>query len=148
MTVHSLLGTTKSLIGSIWENIETISGLFTLLVDYKTISSSNKNGVFQVLLCNWIGLVTLFINQLLYMKEWNLKYMQTDRQRRAIAEHFYCDNTQSFVVKLEKLIQISVIISVPVRPIQRWEICDKSKIWVRLRTLWMTFVYIFLLTYQ
>ena len=41
-------------------------------------------------------------------------------------------------MKLEKLIQISVLIAVQVRPIQMWEVCDKSKILVRLWTFWTT----------
>ena len=61
--------------------------------------------------------------------------------RKAIAEHFCCDNTQSILIKLEKLTQISVLISVLVKPSQRWEVCDKSEIWLRLKTFWMTLIY-------
>ena len=40
-------------------------------------------------------------------------------ERRAIAEHFCCDNTLLLLIKLEKLFQISILISVQVSPIQR-----------------------------
>ena len=60
-------------------------------------------------------------------------------ERSAIAEHFCWGNTLLLLIKLEKLIQISVFISV--RPLQRWEVCYKSNIWVWVRTFWMTLVY-------
>ena len=49
-------------------------------------------------------------------------------ERRGRVEYFCCSNTILLLIKLEKLIQISVLISVQVRPIQRWQVCDKSKI--------------------
>ena len=55
-------------------------------------------------------------------------------ERNAIAEHFCCGNTLQLFITLEKLIQISVLISVQARLIERWEVCDKSKILMRLRT--------------
>ena len=60
-------------------------------------------------------------------------------ERRAIAEHFCCGNTQPFLIKL---IQISVLISVQVGPIQEWEVYNKSKIWMQLRTFWTTLAYV------
>ena len=68
-----------------------------------------------------------------------LKRSKPHPERRAIAKHFHCSNTLSLLIKLEKLMQISVLISVQLRPIQRWEVCDKSKIWARLRTFWTNF---------
>ena len=58
--------------------------------------------------------------------------LHTDR--RTIAEHFSCDNTLLFLIRLEKLVQIFVLISLQLRSMQRWEVYDKSKIWMRLRT--------------
>ena len=52
---------------------------------------------------------------------------------RAIMELFYCGNTLP-LIKLEKLIQISVLIFVLVRTLQRWLVYDKSKILIKLRT--------------
>ena len=46
-------------------------------------------------------------------------------ERGATAEHFCYGNTLPLFLKLEKLIQISVLISVQLRPIQRWEVCEK-----------------------
>ena len=40
-----------------------------------------------------------------------------------MAKHFYCGNTLPLLIKVEKLIQIFE----QLRPIQRWEVCDKSK---------------------
>ena len=56
-------------------------------------------------------------------------------KRRAIVEHFYCGNSLPLFIKLEKKItRISVLISVLVKPKQRREVCNTSKIWMRLRT--------------
>ena len=41
-----------------------------------------------------------------------LKSSKPHPEGRATAEHFCCTNTQPFLIKLEKLIQISVLISV------------------------------------
>ena len=51
------------------------------------------------------------------------KSSKTQQERRAIAEYVYFGNTLS----LEKLIQISVLISKQVRTIRRWDVCDNSK---------------------
>ena len=40
----------------------------------------------------------------------HLKCSKSHIKRRAMAEHFCCDNTLSLFMKLEKLIQISVLI--------------------------------------
>ena len=53
---------------------------------------------------------------------------------------FLCGNILPLFIKLEKLIQISVLISVQVSSIQCWEVCDKSKILMKLRTFWTTLV--------
>ena len=53
-------------------------------------------------------------------------------KRKALTEHFCNRNTLTFLINLEKLIQISFSISVQLRPIQRWEMCNKSTIWVWL----------------
>ena len=42
-----------------------------------------------------------------------------------ITEHFCCGNTHALLIELEKLIKISVLISVLVSPLQRWEVWDK-----------------------
>ena len=63
-----------------------------------------------------------------------LKSSKQHTEGRAIAEYFCCDSTLQLIIKLVKLIQISVSL------LQKWEMCNKSKIWVRLRTLWRTYV--------
>ena len=62
-------------------------------------------------------------------------------EQRAIAEYFYYGNTLLLLIKLEKLIQISVLISVQVKPIQRWKVYNRPKIWGQLRSFWMTLIY-------
>ena len=64
-----------------------------------------------------------------------------------MAEHFCWSNTLAILLKQEKQNQITVLISVRVRLIQRWEVCDKSKIWVKVRTFRRTIVYIYIYIY-
>ena len=71
----------------------------------------------------------------------SFKRSRLQTERRAIAEYFCCGNTLLLLVKLEKPIQIPVLISVQLKSIQKWEVCDKSKICVRLIAFWMTLVY-------
>ena len=51
--------------------------------------------------------------------------------------YFCCGNAPA-------LVQISVLISMQMRPIQRWEVCNKSKIWEWIKTFWMTLIYIYI----
>ena len=44
--------------------------------------------------------------------------------------------------KRKKVIQIFVCASLAQKFKQRWQVCNKSKIWVRLRTFWMTKKYL------
>ena len=55
-------------------------------------------------------------------------------ERGAIAEHFCCSNAPPLFIKLEKLIMIFVLISVQVRPVQNWEMRNKSKNWLKRRS--------------
>ena len=52
------------------------------------------------------------------------KSSKLHQERRTIAEYLCRGNAQPLLIKLEKLIQISVLISVQVRPIQGWEVCE------------------------
>ena len=54
-------------------------------------------------------------------------------ERRAIAEDFCGSNTLLHLIKLDKLIQIYILISVWMRPIQKYNVCDKSDILMRIR---------------
>ena len=49
------------------------------------------------------------------MDEGRSKSSKPQPERRANAEHFCCDHTLAFLIKLEKLIQIYVLISVQVK---------------------------------
>ena len=92
-----------------------------------------------------VDLYVLIWNLNFYVTTWELqglfKSSKPYPEIRVIAEHFCYGNELPLLIKLEKLIQISVLISVQVRPIQKWEIYDKSKIWVRLRTFLTTLIY-------
>ena len=68
-------------------------------------------------------------------------------ERRSEVEHFYCGNGQPLLIKLEKLIQISVLISVQMKPLQRLEVYNKSKILVRLRTFSMALACMYVCMY-
>ena len=45
------------------------------------------------------------------------KTSKPHQERTHIVEHFYCGNKLSLLIKLEKIIHISVIISVQLRPV-------------------------------
>ena len=47
------------------------------------------------------------------------KGSKSHQERKAITEYFCSSNTLSLLINLEKLIQISVIIFIRMRPIQR-----------------------------
>ena len=49
-------------------------------------------------------------------------------EKRALGEHICCGDTFLLFIKLEKLIQISVLITVHVGPIPRWLVYNTSKI--------------------
>ena len=68
------------------------------------------------------------------------KSSNPQQERRIIIEYFSFGNILSLFIKLEKLIQISVLIFVQVRPIQMCELCVKFNIWLRLITFWITLV--------
>ena len=55
-------------------------------------------------------------------------------ERRVIAEHFCCGNILPLIIKQEKLIHIYVLIQIHMWPIQRLEVDNKSKIWMRHKT--------------
>ena len=67
------------------------------------------------------------------------KTFEPQPERKTKAKHFCCGNTQPLQIKLKKLNQISVLISMQVKCIKKWEVCDKCKIWV---ALWTTLIYI------
>ena len=54
----------------------------------------------------------------------------------AIAEYFCCCNTITLLIKLERLIQISLLFSVKVRLMVRGKLYKKFKIKFWLRTIW------------
>ena len=83
---------------------------------------------------------TLFFKFLVQKHEGRLKRFKSHQERTVTMECFRYDNSQSLLMKLEKLIQISVKISVKVRPIKKLEVNDKSKILVSLRTFGTTIV--------
>ena len=58
-----------------------------------------------------------------------------------VAEHFCCASTLPLLIKLEKLIKISVLISVEVWPRQRSLMYEKSKAWMGQITFSMTLGY-------
>ena len=60
-------------------------------------------------------------------KESRFKSFGPYPERRAIAEYFCYGNTLPLLIKLENLIQISVLISVQLKLIQKWETSDKSE---------------------
>ena len=54
-------------------------------------------------------------------------------------------HTNTFYKTRKTNSDIICLISVQLTLIQRWKMCDKSKIWVRFRTPWTTLVYILIL---
>ena len=83
-----------------------------------------------------------------YIHEGHSKCSKPHPERSVIADPFCCGNTLPILIKLEKLSQILVLISMQMRPKQWWDVCDKSKIWVRIRTFWMThYIYIYIYIY-
>ena len=60
--------------------------------------------------------------------QWSIKKFWASLERSVMAEHLCWGNLLVHPIKLEKLIHISVLILVQVRPIQSWEVHDKSKI--------------------
>ena len=62
-------------------------------------------------------------------------------QKEELLPNIFNCNTTLLIMKLGKPFQSSISISVQVRSIQRWEVCNKSKIGIRLRTFWTSLVY-------
>ena len=62
-----------------------------------------------------------------------LVFVKPHLERRGILGKFCHGNVLPFLIKLVKLIQIQVLISMQARPMG--EVYDKCKIWVRFRTL-------------
>ena len=59
------------------------------------------------------------------------KNYKPHQERSDLAECFYCGNMLPFFIKQEKLIEISLLIYVHVRLIQKWDMYKKYKIWVK-----------------
>ena len=78
----------------------------------------------------------------IYIPEDCSKISKIHPERRALAEHFSLRNSLSLLIKVERLIQISVLIFIQVRSIQRWEICNKSG-WSLKLFKWLSYIYIY-----
>ena len=69
------------------------------------------------------------------------KKFQAPPRKRNHSWIYFLGKTLSGLIKLEKLIQICFnFYAGEVRPIQKWKMCDKSKIWVEIRSFWTTLV--------
>ena len=106
-----------------------------------SVSTGEWNRCFLNLYNNEI--IHIYIYIYIYMK-FVPKVLIAHPRKRAIAEHSCSGYTLPRVIKLEKLIKISVLISVLVKPIQRWEVFNGYKTRTRLRTVWLTLIYIYI----
>ena len=81
-----------------------------------------------------------------YFYESRSKSSKPHSERRAITEHFCCSNTLPLLLKLEKIIQISFLISGHVKPTERLAVYDKSKNRLRFRIFGKNLAYFFFLS--